>query len=163
MSWIRRLFIIALGYVAASVVAGVILGAALVYTPNSTWGPIDLDFVQITALFVAMVSGFVAVLALIPTVIVGIYAERAGVRSPVFYAVAGALIGLGALGLYSLALIWRSNSPLSEALPPDMAAIGFGSIIAGVAAVVALAGIAAGLTYWAIAGRWAGRRLSLAS
>ncbi len=160
MSWGRRLITIAFAYAAASIVAGAILGFALVYTPDSTWGPFDLDLARITALFVSMVSGFVAVLALIPTLIVGVYAERAGVRSPLFYAVAGAAIGLCVLALYGLGLIWGSSRPLSEALPPD-AAIGLPAIVAGAAAVVAFAGIAGGLTYWAIAGRKAGGRRAL--
>jgi hypothetical protein len=155
VNWRQRLIAIAFAYAAASIVAGAILGFALVYTPDSTWGPFDLDLARITALFVSMVSGFVAVLALIPTLIVGIYAERAGVRSPMFYALAGAAIGLCVLGLYGLGLIWGSDRPLSEALPPD-AANGLPAIIAGATAVVAFAGIAGGLTYWAIAGRNAG-------
>ncbi len=162
MSWGRRLITIAFAYVAASIVAGAILGFALVYTPDSTWGPFDLDLVQTTALFVSMVSGFVALLALVPTLVIGIYAERTAVRSPLFYVAAGAAIGLCALGLYGIALIWSSSGPLSEALPSDAAAV---AIIASVVAVVALAGIAGGLTYWAIAGRKAGARraVSLAS
>jgi hypothetical protein len=165
MSWGRRLITIAVGYIAASIVAGVILGFALVYSPDSPWGPLDLNLARITALFVSLVSGFVALLALIPTLVVGIYAERAAVRSPLFYAVAGAGIGLCALGFYGLILILGESRPLSETLPADLAAIGLGVIIAVIAAIVALAGIAAGLTYWAIAGRNAGRlrALSLAS
>ena len=158
MSWGRRLLTIAVAYIAASVVAGAILAFTLVYTPGATWGPFDLDLLQITALFVSMVSALVALLALIPTLMIGIYAERAAVRSSLFYAVSGAAVGLCGLGLYGLGLIWRSSGPLSETLPPDATAVGLGAILAGVAAVVAFAGIAGGLTYWAIAGRNAGGR-----
>jgi hypothetical protein len=156
MSRGRRLLRIVLAYVAASLVAGAILGFALVYRPGSPVGQVDVDFIEIAALFLSMVSGFVALFALIPTLAVGIYAERNGIRSPAFYAAAGAGIGLCALGLYALVLVLGAGGGIGDTFPSGDAATGFFVFLAATVVAVALAGIAGGLTYWAIAGRTAG-------
>ena len=52
----RRLLTIALAYLSASLVAGAILGFALVYRPGAPVGPLDLGFVEIAALFLSMVT-----------------------------------------------------------------------------------------------------------
>src|SRR5262245_41869131 len=97
-------------YIAASIVAGAILADAIVLMPGGEVGPIDLDFLHITALFVALVSTLVAMLAFLPAAAVSWYAERRGRRSPLFYAVAGAMIGLAALGIYVALLILDGSS-----------------------------------------------------
>jgi hypothetical protein len=157
----RRLLRVMLAYVVASLVAGAILAFALVYRPNAPVGKLDLDFVEIAALFLSMVSGFVALLALIPTLAVGIYAERNGIRTPGFYAAAGAGIGLCALGLYGLVLWLGAGGGFGDAFPSGDAAIGLAVFLAAAVVAVALAGIAGGLTYWTIAGRTAGSHRAL--
>jgi hypothetical protein len=149
----RRLLKVILAYAAASLVAGAILAVALVYRPGAPLGQVDVDFVEIAALFLSVVSGFVALLALIPTLAVGIYAERNGIRSPVFYAVAGAGIGLCALGLYALVLVLGAGGGFGDTFPSDDAATAFFVFLGAALVAVVLAGIAGGLTYWAIAGR----------
>jgi hypothetical protein len=109
---------------------------------------------KITMLTVSTVSIFVSVLALLPSLAVSIYFERAGILSPTFYALAGMCIGLLVLGLYGLALAW-GNSPSDPAQPGD-APVSIASIIAAGAVIVAPAGVTGGLTYWSIAGRTAG-------
>lgn len=106
-----------------------------------------------TAFFLSMVSSFVAVFALVPTLIVGIYAERAAIRTLLFYGASGAAIGLLVLGLYALAIVWTGWASLDP--PSDRPPIDF-QAVAIIAVIVALAGVAGGSTYWAIAGRSAG-------
>ena len=154
MAIASRVLEMIVAYVAASVTAGVTLVAAMIWTPESNIGPIDLDFLHTTALFIGMVSTFVAALAFLPAVAVSWYAERRSKRSPLFYAAAGAAIGVLAFGIYVALLVWTDDSAerFSSAANMRSAAI----VIAIAAAAVAIAGIAGGLTYWAIAGRKAG-------
>ena len=150
----RRLLTIAGAYIAASVVAGCVLAAGLLSQPGGQVGPIDLEFLQITAFFLAFVSGLVAVLALPPAIAVSWYAERRGKRSALFYGSAGAVVSLVALGVYAALLAWNNTS--GEPSTSTGGAAGVAAAIAGIAAFFAIAGVAGGLTYWAIAGRKAG-------
>jgi hypothetical protein len=154
MSKSRRLLTIAGAYIAACLVAGAIILAGMLWSPDRETGPIDFALVQITALSLGFVSSLVAVLALPPAAAVSWYAERHGKRSPVFYGGAGALVSLAAVGLFVALLIWRAPSEDRFASMDNATAALAGLAIA--MAFFAIAGIAAGLTYWAIAGRTAG-------
>lgn len=151
MSKVRRTIAIAGAYITASIVAGAIIAAGMMWAPGGEVGPIDFDFLQITALFVGFVSSLVAILALVPAALVSWYAERHGKHSPLFYGGAGAVVGLVALGIYAALLFWNDAS--SERFHATSGAF---TIIAAVAGFFALAGVAGGLTYWAIAGRTMG-------
>ena len=150
----RRLLTIVGAYIAASVVAGVVLAAGILSQPGGQVGPIDLDFLQITAFFLAFVSGLVAVLALPPAIAVSWYAESRGKRSALFYGSAGALVSLVALGVFAALLAWNNTS--GEPSTSTGGAAGVAAAIAVVAGFFVVAGVAGGLTYWAIAGRTAG-------
>ena len=89
-----------------------------------------------------VVSGF----ALLPTFLVIVIAEGAGIRSALFYAAAGA--GLALFCYYGLGLGVAFD---------EQVVVGGEGFFARAPEVMAAAGIAAGLTYWAIAGRNAGR------
>jgi hypothetical protein len=80
-----------------------------------------------------------------------LYAERHGKHSPLFYGGAGAAVGLVALGIYAALLFWNDAS--SERFHSTS---GVFTIIAAAAGFFAVAGVAGGLTYWALAGRTAG-------
>ena len=151
MSNARRLIAIAGAYIAASLIAGAIIAAGMMWAPGGEVGPIDFDFLQITALFVGLVSFLVAMLALVPAALVSLYAERHGKRSPLFYGAAGGVIALAALGIYAALLVWNDTS--HERFNSTRGAF---TIIAAVAGFFAVAGVAGGLTYWALAGRTAG-------
>lgn len=110
MSKTDRLIAIAGAYIAASLVAGAIIAAGMMWAPGGEVGPIDFDFLQITALFVGFVSSLVAMLALVPAALVSLYAERHGKHSPLFYGGAGAAVGLVALGIYAALLFWNDAS-----------------------------------------------------
>lgn len=150
----RRLLSIAGAYIAACFVAGAILAVGVFWSPGTQIGPVDLDLLHITALFVTLVSGFVAVLALAPAALVSWYAERHGKRSPIYYGGAGAVIGLVALAIYVALLIWDNTS--TERFSSMGGETGILVTIVIVTGVFVIAGVAGGLTYWAIAGRKAG-------
>ena len=154
MSKPRRLLTIAAAYIAACLVAGDILATGMVWSPGAQIGPVDLDFLQITAFFVTFVSSLVAVLALPPAAAVSWYAERRGKRSALFYGGAGAVVSLVALGVYVTLLIWDDTS--AERFSSMGGTNGVAIAIAAAAGFFAIAGVAGGLIYWAIAGRKAG-------
>jgi hypothetical protein len=150
VSWFRRLLRIAVAYVAASVVAGAILAPAILYSPESALGPVDAGFFVLAAWFLSLVSGMVAALALAPTLLLGFYAERNAIRSPLFYALAGGAVGLGVIAFYAAMVMWGGDPP------PGIVDPALKLYLAGATGVVAFAGIVAGLVYRAIAGRKAG-------
>lgn len=129
MKFFKRLLIIALGYVLATLVAGFLVSLLLMLIPNAVMNdsgsPVS-QLVQMTllvALFTGLVTGG-AVLALITLT------EWKTVRHPLVYAAAGAAAGLGLGALFAMErwFLWA------------------GLVI----------GTVAGLLYWRVAGRTAG-------
>lgn len=155
MAMSRRLVPIAGAYIAANVVAGAVLAAAVIGLMGSP-GPAraETTLFDVSARMLASVIGLIALLALAPTLIAGTYAERAGIRSPVFYALAGAVVGVAALGIHVVSSIWYTG--LGDTIAVADGELNEGGVLAGVLAIVAVAGLLGGLTYWAIAGRKAG-------
>jgi hypothetical protein len=160
MSMPRRLLTMAGAYIAASVVAGVILAPWMVWSPGAQIGPVHFDLLQITPVFVSIVSSLVAVLALPPAVAVSWYAERRGKRSAFFYGGAGAVVSLVALAIYAALVIWNDTSP--ERFSSMGEASDVAAAIVVITSVFVIAGVAGGLTYWAIAGRKAGSHTAAA-
>ena len=89
-----------------------------------------------------VVSGF----AMLPAMLIIVIAEGAAIRSVLFYATAGA----------ALALFCYYGLGFGLALDDRLATTGEG-FFARAPELMAAAGIAAGFTYWLIAGRHAGR------
>ncbi len=151
----RRLVPIAGAYIAANVVAGAVLAAAVI---GLIGGPsaerADAALLEVSTRMLASVIGLIAILALAPTLIAGTYAERAGIRSPLFYGLAGAVIGVAALGIHVVSSVWYSG--LGDTIAVADGEFNERGALAGVLAIVAAAGLLGGLTYWAIAGRKAG-------
>lgn len=148
MHKVQRLLVISAGYVAASIVAGVVSLLGIVVA--------NVGFVALRPEALAEMVGpmrdlsaVAAAAALLPTLPIGVYAERHAMRALVWYARAGVGIGLAALLLYVIAseVVTRS---ISNANAGDI------SFLATLAACVMLAGLCSGATYWAIAGRRAG-------
>ena len=147
-STLRRIATIVLAYLAASVVAGAValvgilaLSAGLaIFTPSA--------FVELVAP-IGIASGVAAVTAFLPTLPVGIYAERHAKRLPGWYAKAGIGIGVAALLVYVAASEIASRS-VSNATVEDAKFLG------KLGLCVILAGACSGFTYWWIAGRGAG-------
>jgi hypothetical protein len=145
---VQRLLVISAGYVAASIVAGVVSLLSIVV---ANVGVVALRPEALAEMVGPMrdLSAVAAAVAFLPTLPIGLYAERKGMRALMWYARAGVGIGLAALLLYVIAseLVTRS---ISKASAGDI------TFLASLAACVMLAGLCAGATYWAIAGRLAG-------
>lgn len=136
------------GYVAASIVAGIValLGILIATAGVEILSPGAL--VELVAPF-TVASAVAGVTALLPTVPVGLYAERHSKRGLAWYTRAGVGIGVAALLLYVVASEIVSRS-VSKANAADA------TFLATLAVCVMLAGLCSGATYWAIAGRHAG-------
>ena len=140
MPLIGRLFVIAFGFLAACLVAGMIIVAAVMFPEFSDLGsgPVDQGAIDIILGFgFIFISGF----ALLPALIIALITEAFYIRSALAYAVGGALVGLACyLGL----------------VPFDPETLHFEGIVRRHMEIMTGAGIVAGLVYWMIAGRTAG-------
>jgi hypothetical protein len=140
MSLIGRLFVILLGLIAASLVAGAIVVGTVLFPALSDFadGPIDPSALNIVLGFGFI---FVSCFALLPAMIVVAITEAFYIRSALAYAVGGGVVGLACyLGL----------------VPFDPATLRFDGIIRRHLEIMTGAGIVAGMVYWLIAGRNAG-------
>jgi hypothetical protein len=151
----RRCAAVAAGYLVASLSAGALLvGAVLAFMGGPFPAEIDYALVEVAPPRVALVSALVAIVALLPMLAFGLYAERAGIRSPWYFALAGASIGVLALALHTGGSVWRHG--WAESFAFDSRDMTLGIAVACVFAIVAIAGVGAGLAYWAVTGRKAG-------
>jgi hypothetical protein len=140
MALIGRLFVILFGFLAASLVAGMIVVGAVLFPEFSDLGadPIDPSAFNIVLGFgFIFISGF----ALVPAMVVAAITEAFYVRGAFTYAVGGGLVGLACyLGL----------------TPFDTETFRFEGIVRRHLEIMTGAGIVAGVVYWMIAGRNAG-------
>jgi hypothetical protein len=140
MALIARLFVILFGFLAACLVAGVIVVGAVLFPEFSDLGegPVDQGALNILLGFgFIFVSGF----ALLPAMIVAAITEAFYIRGALTYAVGGGLVGLACyLGL----------------VPFDTETLRFEGIVRRHLEIMTGAGIVAGVVYWMIAGRNAG-------
>jgi hypothetical protein len=140
MPLIGRLFAILFGFLAACLVAGMIVVGAVLFPEFSelATGPIDQSAVNIVLGFgFIFISGF----ALLPAMIVALVTEAFYIRSVLAYAVGGGVVGLACyLGL----------------IPFDPETLRFDGIVRRHLEIMTGAGIVAGLVYWMVAGRNAG-------
>jgi hypothetical protein len=140
MALIARLFVIFFGFLAACLVAGMIVVGAVLFPEFSELadGPIDPSVFKIVLGFgFIFFSGF----ALLPAMVVAAITEAFYIRGSLTYAVGGGLVGLACyLGL----------------IPFDTATLRFDGIVRRHLEIMTGAGIVAGLVYWMIAGRNAG-------
>jgi len=140
MALIGRLFVIVIGFLAACLVAGMIVVGAVLFPEFSDFsdGPIDPSALNIVLGFgFIFLSGF----ALLPAMVVVATTEAFYVRSVLAYAAGGAVVGLACyLGL----------------VPFDSDTLRFEGIVRRHLEIMTGAGIVAGVVYWLIAGRNAG-------
>ena len=140
MSLIGRLFVILFGFLAACLVAGMIVVGAVLFPEFSDlgMGPVDPGALNIVLGFgFIFISGF----ALLPAMIVVLITEAFYIRSILAYAIGGAAVGLACyLGL----------------IPFDPDTLHFEGIVRRHLEIMTGAGIVSGLVYWMIAGRSAG-------
>lgn len=140
MALIGRLFVILFAFLAASLVAGMIVVGAIMFPEFSDLGagPVDPGALDILIGFgFIFVSGF----ALVPAMIVVAITEAFYIRGALTYAVGGGIVGLACyLGL----------------VPFDPETLRFEGIVRRHLEIMTGAGIVAGVVYWMIAGRNAG-------
>jgi hypothetical protein len=140
MALIGRLFVILFAFLAACLVAGMIVVGAVLFPEFSDLGagPVDEGALNIVIGFgFIFISGF----ALLPAALVVLITEAFYVRSALAYAVGGGLVGLACyLGL----------------VPFDTETFRFEGIVRRHLEIMTGAGIVAGMVYWMIAGRNAG-------
>lgn len=140
MHLILRLFVIAFGFVAACLVAGIVIVFAVLFPELSS---LDLGAIDSSALNVMIGFGFIFVsgFALLPALILALLTETFAIRSLLAYAIGGAVVGAACyLGLVPFDTdSWRFNGIMQRHL----------EIMTG-------AGILGGVVYWMIAGRNAG-------
>jgi phosphotransferase system glucose/maltose/N-acetylglucosamine-specific IIC component len=140
MALIGHLFAIAIGFLAACLVAGMIIVIAVLFPEFSDLGsgPVDQGVFQILVAFgFIFISGF----ALLPAAIVALLTEAFSIRSVFAYAIGGAVVGAACY----LSLV-----------PYDTETWQFNGIVRRHMEIMTGAGIVAGLVYWMIAGRSAG-------
>jgi hypothetical protein len=140
MALIGRLFVIFFAFLAACLIAGIIVVGAVLFPELSDLGmePIDQSAFDIVVGFgFIFISGF----ALLPAMIIAAITEAFSIRSALAYAVGGGVVGLACyLGL----------------VPFDPDTLRFEGIVRRHLEIMTGAGIVAGLVYWMIAGRNAG-------
>ena len=140
MALIGRLIVILFGFLAACLVAGIIVAGAVLFPDLSDIGtaPIDQGALDIVVGFgFIFISGF----ALLPAMIIAVITEAFNIRSVLAYAVGGGFVGLACyLGL----------------VPFDPDTLRFEGIVRRHLEIMTGAGIVAGVIYWMIAGRNAG-------
>jgi hypothetical protein len=140
MALIGRLFVILFGFLAACLVAGMIVVGAIMFPEFSDLGAGPVDPVALNILLgfgFIFVSGF----ALVPAMIVVAITEAFYIRGALTYAVGGGVVGLACyLGL----------------VPFDPDTLRFEGIVRRHLEIMTGAGIVAGVFYWMIAGRNAG-------
>src|ERR1700759_5800478 len=140
MALIGRLFVIFFGFLAACLVAGMIVVTAVLFPDFSDLGagPVDQSVIDIMIGFgFIFISGF----ALLPAMIIALITEAFSIRGVLTYAIGGGLVGLACyLGL----------------VPFDTETLRFEGIVRRHLEIMTGAGIVAGVIYWMIAGRNAG-------
>jgi hypothetical protein len=140
MHLIARFFVILFALIVASIAAGavVVLAVLLPEWSDLALGALEQGTLGIVVGFGAIfLSGF----ALVPMLLVVLIAEAFGIRSALFYALAGAASGF--------VVYWSLGG-----LDPAMLTVN--GFTRREAEIMAAAGTVAGLVYWMIAGRRAG-------
>jgi len=137
MQLIFRFFVTLFAFWIASLAAA----AVMVFGATAPEFPAP-DSWPLLTIFIFTVSAFITAFSFVPAVVIILITETFGLRSVIFYAVAGGLIGLFCgytLGFIEPMPQFQFNMPLGTNFE-----------------LLAAAGIAAGLVYWLIAGRNAG-------
>jgi hypothetical protein len=132
--WRFFVIVFAFGCACLAAAATIVIGAIATAGIDA---PFDQAEITLLWMVTLATSAAVAFFAFLPGLIAILLAESFSWRSVLFYALAGAAIGL----FYGLVLPTEGSSPF---------------FIVGSTQLVAGAGIAAGLVYWLIAGRNAG-------
>lgn len=139
---LSRIIVIAFGVIVAMLLAGIALAIGII-APDWPW--LDSDPVERVQFFVVsfFATSFIGASAFIPAVLLIGIAEAARLRSLLYYAAAGAVVGLTSYYGSNIELRLENTTDVSPVFHPLQLA--------------AAAGIIGGLAYWLLAGRNAGR------
>jgi hypothetical protein len=137
-----RIIVIAVALIVASMIAGITLAVGII-APDWPW--LDSDPVERVMFFVVsfFATSFIGATAFVPAVLLIIVAEIMRLRRLLYYAAAGAVVGLTSYYGSNVELRLENTTDVSPAFHPLQLA--------------AAAGIIGGLVYWLLAGRNAGR------
>jgi H+/Cl- antiporter ClcA len=137
-----RIIIIAFALIVASMIAGITLAIGII-APDWPW--LDSDPVERISFFVVsfFATRFIGATAFVPAVLLVVVAEAMRLRRLLYYAAAGAVVGLTSYFGSNVELRLENTTDVSPAFHPLQLA--------------AAAGIIGGLAYWLLAGRNAGR------
>lgn len=137
-----RVIVIVFALIVASMVAGIALAIGIV-APEWPW--FDSDPVERVKFFVVsfFATSFIGATAFVPAVLLIVAAEIMRLRSLLYCAAAGAVVGLASYFGSNVELRLENTTDVSPAFHPLQLA--------------AAAGIVGGLAYWLLAGRNAGR------
>jgi len=139
----KRLATLTVAYLCACLTAGSIFGLGFeLWMPSSSVA----ELLRALFFFAAFYSVFVILFALIPAAVGIVVAERAAIDRPRWFALGGAAIGLGSLGIMTLSMLILSNDPFGRLRDP-----GVDIALASDIAIVAFAGACAGLMFWTVA------------
>ena len=139
---IGRIIVIAIALIVASMVAGITLAIGII-APDWPW--LDSDPVERVMFFTVsfFATSFIGATAFVPAVLLIVAAEIMRLRSLLYYAAAGAVVGLTSYFGSNVELRLENTTDVSPVFHPLQLA--------------AAAGIIGGLAYWLLAGRNAGR------
>ena len=137
-----RIIVVAVALIVASMVAGITLAVGII-APDWPW--LDSDPVERVMFFVVsfFATSFIGATAFVPAVLLIVVAEIMRLRRLLYYAAAGAVVGLTSYLGSNVELRLENTTDVSPVFHPLQLA--------------AAAGIIGGLAYWLLAGRNAGR------
>jgi hypothetical protein len=142
MSLFGRIVVIAIALIVAIFAAGIALAIGII-APDWPW--LDSDPVERVSFFVVsfFATSFVGATAFVPAVLLIAVAEIMRLRSLLYYAAAGAVVGFASYFGSDVELRLENTTDVTPVFHPLQLA--------------AAAGIVGGLAYWLLAGRNAGR------
>ena len=137
-----RIFVIFFSLIVAMIIAGIVLAIGILL-PDKSW--LDADPLERVMFFTVsfFATSFVGATAFVPALLLIVVAEIARLRSLLYYAAAGAVVGLASYFGSNVELRLENTTDVSPVFHPLQLA--------------AAAGIVGGLAYWLLAGRNAGR------
>ena len=137
-----RIFVILFSLIMSMIVAGIVLAIGILL-PDKSW--LDADPIERVMFFTVsfFATSFIGASAFVPAVLLIVVAEVMRLRSLLYYAAAGAVVGLTSYFGSNVELRLENTTDVSPVFHPLQLA--------------AAAGIVGGLVYWLLAGRNAGR------
>jgi hypothetical protein len=151
-----RLAIILVGYVAAVLAASATIHLLFLGSQGFSAGQTIWIITGSLIFSIPFVALFVAYFAFVPSVIAILLGEVLAARNWLFYAIAGAGVGLVVVSIFAYGAngMYAVSDAVEPGLQPENPDAGFPGVSAAMALIAG--GIVAGVVYWVVAGRLAG-------